>query len=735
MKRPVVYALLFFIIGIICGQHSTYWWSAVLFLFSCLLSFAVYKKTKYTGALTLICFVLLGIVLAVAEILPKNKSLFDAAAENKTAKISGSVVESTFVTSPCAKVVTDTITVENESYTDSINIFVYSDKEYKPGDKISVVGTLSLPQRKKNPTDFNTEAYYRYNKVFCALNAVNVVKTGEFSSLKVYLRKIRQKFSEIYDEILPNGKAATIKAVILGETENIDSNTYQKYKNSGIVHILAISGLHISVLAEMLTFLLKKLFGRKTRYIVLVFLLLYCIMTGCAISTVRAALMFALSCLGSFFYKKGDTAFLACFILLAYSPSYIYNTGFCFSFACVFAIVAVNDVLIKYIKDSKKRAKISVFAMLLAVTLACKPLSVYSYYTFTPYDPIANFIVVPLMLPVVVIGMLSGVVGLFSLSLARFCIGIVYVILSFVDTVTEFIARLPHSIILTGGISLFMMLSVYFIYIIIYNYLMKEISLRVFLSGLTLASIIFLTSFLPQRAVIFPYVGNGDCAIVRYGRYTAFSDMGSGFGNNAGEKVIEPYMNYIGSTKIDDVFISHLDRDHIDGLIQIAGKIPINNVYINKNYVPTEYSHELFDALTKNNIKINYIEDGFSKKIGTLTWSAFIADSYDSNSSSVVYKLDTDKTSFLFTGDIDKTVEEKLLERNINCDVLKVAHHGSNTSSCEDFLKKASPKKAIITAGYKNTYGHPDKEVVLRLKKLGIEYKITGYDGAVMEKF
>ncbi|MBQ7265076.1 MAG: DNA internalization-related competence protein ComEC/Rec2 [Firmicutes bacterium] len=749
MKRPIAFVFLFLIIGIIFGQHLNLPLGVALFgLIVIVLDIYIVKKTGYKRGVLLIAAALLGFCIALTDKLPYNNVLNSFAYNNSKASLEGSITDKNKTSKGIYvyKVKASGIYIDGKAYKDNKALFLYSDKSMEIGDIIEAEGKISLPPFRRNIVERDMEAYCRYNGVRYVFNGEDIKKTGEEKNIYTLCRVLRKRFSEVYDNILPRDTANVVKAIVLGEKSDLPE--YSLYTKVGIVHVLAISGLHISVLSAMLLFVLKRITGRFSDVLVLIILVLYTFLTGAGVSTLRACIMFAVLVGGRALYRNYDiisSACTACILLLLYRPAYIYSPGFLYSFCCIFSIGFITDIVRVRVKEKRARERYILFLMPVTVVLLCKPLSVYYNYSFTPYDILANTLAIPLISISLVFSLLAGVVGLFSLALSKFMAGTVYVLINTLSFIAKAIANLPYSTVQTGGIRIFSLIVIYVFILLLYNIGAENIDIKAFyksckikkissfLSFILLFVFLFISLRMPQKLVLFPYMGNSDCALVKYKDYAALCDAGQDKASGRGESVLLPYIKYYNITKLEDVFISHTDTDHIDALYEIADYVDIKNVYFGENVVKNQNYKALTAFLKERDIPVHYLKDEEEKRYKGFYWRAYLPEvrGEDANENSLVMKLKMDDTSFLFTGDIGEEAEKSLLDKKISADYIKVPHHGSEHSSSREFLEKVSPGLGVVTCGYKNIYGHPHEKTKQTYKDLDIPLYTTADYGAV----
>ena len=506
-------------------------------------------------------------------------------------------------------------------------------------------------------------------------------------------------------------------------------------------------------------------------------ILQYGVMTGLQTSTFRALVMFLLCvaamCIGRT-YDLLSAMSIAAILLLLENPLYLYDVGFLLSFGAVMGIGLVYPCLIYLIPKRMRRNKI-VQALLisLSVQLATFPVVLSSFYQISTCGVLLNLVIVPLMTLVLVFGILGGLLGtveLFGVLLLTPCKWI----LAFYEWISFQAVRVPGSVWITGKpdwwrcvvyyVGLIVMLTVLTTIKQRYKYqkcsYMKAVRLTAVCVMLTI-SIILVCRNEEEFAITMLSVGQGEC-IVLHGENipTTIIDGGSTDVKDVGKYRVIPYLKSNRLQRIDTVFISHTDTDHISGILEIL-QTPESGIHIDRIILPEVRS----DLIDENRVALV----GAAGVVGTKVYTMGAGDVFqlevqgrrleshssqeqnsqgqqleftclhpykdaetgDVNENSMVLLMNYVNLSMLFTGDISSTVEQELLGDVPNCDILKVPHHGSQYSSRTAFLEAVNPELSLISAGRDNSYGHPHQETLERLKQNGIRWLRTDECGAI----
>jgi len=241
-------------------------------------------------------------------------------------------------------------------------------------------------------------------------------------------------------------------------------------------------------------------------------------------------------------------------------------------------------------------------------------------------------------------------------------------------------------------------------------------------------------------------VGQGDCLLViTPTNKKVLIDGGEGNYDkyDAGKNIVLPYLLARGITKLDYIVVSHFDSDHVGGLFAIIENLKVGKIFIGKQYESSEELKDLIKIANKKKVEIFGLESGNRLNIDRYVYfDVLFPDSKNmipenhKNNNSLIVKLIYGEFSCLFTGDVEEIAEKKIVRKyensnELNTDILKVAHHGSKTSTIEEFLKEAKPKVALISAGENNTFGHPNRNVLERLENTGCQIFRTDNDGEI----
>lgn len=636
------------------------------------------------------------------------------------------------------------------------------------GQEVALSGCLLPLEKQRNPGGFQEWIYYGARHIDYKMFPI-VYRRGSIQKSPIYvLNDLRIRLAQTYDIVLPPKEAAIIKSIIIGDKSDLDDDIRDLYRIGGIYHVLAISGLHISVLFLAANRLLLLFLGKKSAGLLSLSLLaIYGLMTGASPSTVRAVIMAGVIIFGEVLYRERDvlsSISFACVCLLLYSPLYLFDIGFQLSFAAVFGLAILTAPIERLLSLCETkcpwlylpgRTKVkSALSATLSAGLAICPILSYHFYVITPYSVIVNLIILPTVSALVVLGFLSGFAGLFSDSLATFLSGPVYYGLRAYENICLFFSKLPFSSILTGRPGILFCLAAYSLMATGAFWLSGfgdafDRRRRYFLKALLLFIVLCIVPLIVPHGlqVTMLDVGQGDCFVIRSQSKTFIVDGGGqngrDLGQNTGVNVLLPYLDYLGTGRLDGVFVTHFDYDHAAGVLELVQQKKIGAVFLSSILErdtaqrENEWYQLLINSCERYKIPVLYLDAGDEVEVESLRFTVLYPDhltvANDINDTSLVMKLTYKEISMLFTGDIGHDSESAIINAygELRADILKLAHHGSRYSNSQTFLQAVDPLAAVVSAGQNNRYGHPAPDVLDTLAKLRIPLYQTPAHGAV----
>ena len=672
----------------------------------------------------------------------------------------------------------------------SVLCYLNEDSEFPAvGEKIRVFGEGKAADPARNPGVFDHQLYCRAKGISGIIYADGYTGMGGKAHIvSDSLYRIRRQLSGRLKLIALPEDAGILSAVLLGEKEDLDSAVYELYRKNGISHLLAISGLHISIVGLGIWKLFRK--GGAGFWISGIFaggfLIAYGMMVGSGPSVVRAVSMAGLSFLAAAAGRTYDLPTAMCIPalgLLLTHPYLLTQASFQLSFLAVISLVYPGRLFSArgetFFTNEKFSAAASAFFVSLSLQMVTAPVVCWHSFGIPVYGVFLNLLVIPLMTYVVLSGFIGLGLSFLSVSAGGAMLGGAHYILKLYEVVCNGIGKLPGAELVLGQPEVWKIGCYYGLMVsgaIIYERGMKiaekfhekkhkskekseESVLNlwktrilidrkhrlVFLCAAWLLAFFFL---LPSRpaglSVTFLDVGQGDGIVLRFASRTILVDCGSSQQKSVGEKVLVPYLRSQGVTYVDLAVMTHGDQDHINGIRYLL-EHPESGIRLGGLMMPKAGNDEIYGKMAElakeQEIPVYYAAAG--DRIENIAGKGMYMECLspegeekfsDRNEESLVFRVTYDRFSMMLMGDLETGGEENLVGSGVlsPVTVLKAGHHGSATSSGESFLEKLSPEITVLSYGRKNRYGHPAKEVKERLGNIGSEILETGISGAVM---
>ena len=672
------------------------------------------------------------------------------------------------------------------------NIIAYfqSEPDLKIGNKTYLKGKIQQFEVARNKGNFDSKKYYLSIGITTKIAVKEYYVSDEnYDFLRDKLCTLREyvvgMFSKLCDtngkdKWLYGNKAGIFSAILMGDKTELDQEIKDLYSLSGIAHILAISGLHISLIGMFLYSLLRKRFSFATSSaLTIAVVTLFAITSGMGIATIRAFVMFILKLIGKILGRKYDyiTAIsLSALILLADNPFIIINSGFQMSFCAMITITIIWPKVVYLINIKSKIANSIVLSLCIGIFM--NPVIAYNYFQLPTYSFMLNIIVVPLLGIVVISAIAGSGMGFLSILMGKTALTPGCLILEVYTFLCENVLKIPGAVIAVGKptikiIVLYYMVIVFFLFcftlvrknyekdcnikemidengkkvissqIILKKQRKFDFKIRLAVMGISILSGFFIY-YTPSKGldIQFMDVGQGDGIFIKADDGTTITiDGGSSDVKNVAKYRMIPCIKASGTGVIDYAVITHADKDHISGIEEILNMNTENGLTIRNLVMPhVSYEDEAYDELltaakTKG-IQVLYIKEGDTMKLGKVEIKCIHPDgkyiSDNRNDYSTVLSLKYENFSALFTGDIPAEIEKSIINKiDNNYTILKVAHHGSKYSSDMEFLKKVMPAYSVISVGEDNSYGHPGTETINKLKSLNSKILRTDLSGEI----
>lgn len=658
--------------------------------------------------------------------------------------------------------------IQNETNTiEAPHILVYltDEADYPVGADLSLSGTIYPIETPTNPGQFDSRLYYEGQGVACTVYAEKAqILEVHSAPVRENLTRLRERMEQVYEEIFDEQESGIMKAMILGQKGSLDKEMKELYQRNGIAHLLAISGLHISLIGMGCYRILRKLTGTiwTSGIPVMGLLAAYGWMSGASVSALRAVFMCVLMMTADLIGRTYDmmTALgTAGILLLVATPLNSHQSSFLLSFGAVLAIGMLIPLWKLYFpRQGKLLSSISVSLSVTAVTF---PVLLMSFGEYPLYSTFLNLLVIPFMSILMVCGLLCGVTGLFWLAGAGIFAIPCHWILKLYEWVGNACLTLPGAILWTGSPSVWK-LPVYYLVLAVSVFLLYREKRKKKYSkkpdqyvpdrkkavlcgmGLFLAAMLLCVRVHTGMEITMLDVGQGDSVFFRSPDGTTFlSDGGSTNVSAVGDYRLLPFLKAEGEGTIDYLLISHMDQDHISGVAELLedsqkpGGISIGTAILPEVGKKDEAYEEMEAKLQEVGVEILYMGKGDVLKSDSMSlsclWPQKGSLSDDRNEQSLVLMVEYGEFQMLLTGDIGEQAEKVLASSGTlrPVELLKVAHHGSRHSSSEAFLSQVQPELSLISCSSTNRYGHPGQETLERLMGVGSRILITKDRGAI----
>jgi len=653
----------------------------------------------------------------------------------------------------------------------NILIFIPGFTNYGYGDSLQIKGKLESP-----PVfdDFDYQAYLAHQDIYSTMfNPVilNAEKQSGFKPVR-WLYTLRSRLARVISTTLPEPQASLAQGILLGIRHSIPEELKYAFSVTGTAHLLAISGINLTIIAGMLISAGKAVFGRRHSiyvWLALCAIWFYAIISGIQAPVIRAAIMSSMFLFAELFGRQKNAlpalAFSAA-VMSGFDTGILKNISFQLTFLSMCGLIFISPSLensgLKLAKvkpeepifiDRFKSVIISSLSTSSGAIIMILPIIAYYFGIVSLISPITTLLITPFFPAIIFLSALTASTGLVSIFLARIIGWIAWLFLSLMIWIIEIFAKLPAFHLKIGALPLTAIWCYYlaiFTLILTLNYrtviikpikwIWKKISeatldcfdLFVRIPKrfviLPLVVIAFLTSFAAatfpdtETEVTFLNVGEGDATLIRTGHQKILIDGGpspEAIALELGKKM--PFWD----RKLDAVILTHPHADHLAGLLEVFNRYRVDRVVIADFQDSSPLFREWLGLIQKNNSKIVPARTGLilemenGAKLIILEATSFnpTNKALESENTGIIAKLIYGDISFLFMADAEHDLESRLItERaDLTCTVLKVAHHGSATSSSAEFLAVARPQIAVISAGSDNPFGHPYPEILERL--------------------
>lgn len=635
------------------------------------------------------------------------------------------------------------ITVDGRPY--SIRVYQKENFPVEPGTAVEADFSIRLttPNMKKD------SAYYRSSGYFAIATQKTAAKYTKSSLPAAFFLPARfsRSAQQSINRFFPLDTASFAKAILLGDTSDLSYETDTALKTSGIRHVVAVSGLHISSLFAVIYLLFRK--NRWMTFFASVIILpFFAAATGFSPSVMRAVLMAGLMSLGMALEEEYDgltSLSFAAFVMMILNPFVVCSVSFQLSVSSVAGILILTPVIYKKMKKhfskinpkSKMGKLLFWFCGAISVSMGAQlfslPFSAYYFGSISLVGPLTNLLII-WIIPVLFCGI--AVVGILGGILPGLC-QILGLILSwpirFVLKISKFLSHIPFAAVYTQ--SAFIVAWVVFFYCLFIIFILTRRKLRVcfFLTCIAFFAAIAASILIPKQDTLRLHVldvGEGQAILLQNKGSTYLIDCGGSSDTKAADEIAQTLLSQ-GTFKLDGLILTHYDSDHCNALEYLLTRISVEAFYL-----PVQGRGDLAESLeSRYTDRINWLDSLSSLKLATGTLTFFPSEaSKISNENSVCILFESEECVILITGDRSRTGEKELLRKYLlpDVDILVAGHHGSQNATSPELLQAVRPELVIISAGANNRYGHPSQETLNRLSDFGCKIFRTDLQGAVL---
>lgn len=604
------------------------------------------------------------------------------------------------------------------------------------GDKVSASGNLKLLNNYNNPGQIDGVTRMKANGITARMSSSKQVITVEEIEGGLWIKflrlvaAIREHYRESMAEVMSEKDAAAVFAMLFGGYAGLNPELVEEFATTGIVHILSVSGSHMSIMAGFAAWfcLLLRLPKNITFAVGFFFIVTYAILSGLLPQVLRSAAMGVLVFLAKTLDEEAEGArilTLTALVMLVNQPLLLFDISFQLSFTATAGLIYLSEDLQNFM-ERLPRFFTGAASMTIAAQVAGLPVVVWYFNQISLSSVLANVFVMPFLEIVIVGGLLGGIIAAVVPIAGKIFFTGASLLFGAGAELNRAFANLPLSSVQVPTLGLFAGFFYYAALILRRAILLLPI---IFLVGLSMFR------FGGDVEVSFVDVGQGDCAVVitPHGKCLIF-DTGGVRENmfDVGGRVVIPYLKHENIREVDKMFLTHVHEDHSGGAGSVIKKMPVGEI-ITAGESKSEYAtvfgiaEEYLPPLRAGREGEIFNVDGLQVEI------LFAPNTGEDNEISNVYRVRYGEITFLITGDLVKEIEAQILREGIDVSstVLKVAHHGSKTSSSAEFLRAVNPSCAVICVGYGNNFGHPRAEVLERLESLPTKIYRTDRDGLI----
>jgi len=758
LKRPIIIILISYIIGILGGLYTN---SIAFFCFTIILAMCLWGIRKinnkyfrflrrflkrYTELLILISMTFGFLYTNILE--QKYDTIYEAKGEIEEHCIVIAEKEpKEYKDLYKVKIVNSKNSARNGT---KLYIRVNKKANIEVGDMLLINGTYLEPDVARNERGFNYKEYLKTLEIYgtVEINHYKVIKKGRINKLILYTARLKEILKSNISKVIKKAENKNLLiAMILGDTEDLSEELKTDFLNSNLYHILSVSGGQVSniIIGITILFRLLKIHKKIMDVLCIVILIEFMFLTGLTPSIIRACIMCIISLISGLIIRRYDIANslgISLLIILINNPFAINSLSVLLSYFGFLGIIVLGSFTIKevnkVIKNNILRYILNIVISSVAAQIFIFPIILYIFGTISLTFIFSNLLIIPLSTVITIIGLFIMICPLQIFGFVEPLIELTINIVGFFSNIG--ISKIYCIIPNIKEIITYYVMSLYLYYMLrrdyiykIKHFFRKYKKIIVIILLLSIGTSYIYKNIQKDLYINFIDVGQGDSTLIttQFNKKILIDGGGSEFGStfDVGEKTLLPYLLKKKIHKLDYVIISHFDSDHVGGILTILEELNVKQVLIPKQVEYSENYNKFLDIIKKRNIKIKIVEEGNTINIDKNTYLDILWPEEKQikdnvlNNNSLIVRLCYKNFKMLFTGDIEEIAEQRLLQKyenteKLTADILKVAHHGSKSSSIAEFLEKVNPRIALIGVGKNNKFGHPNAGVLDRLNML-----------------
>jgi competence protein ComEC len=790
--RPAVCVVLFFIAGILFSHIFPVPLKVLPYLFGIItiliLSSVLWFKRTQSGIIIALLFILLGYTKYTIEYnYSRNVSAEIFGEPSRNILAWGTIVDRPRIREDRAQFIVRTDSLNDgirSLYTTSDLLVIASpDMRYdrgliqiEYGDYVLVHGYITLPAGRRNPYEPDFSRNLSLNGIDALLyvrgyHNIETSGTGNASYLMTaFINPLRNYISGVIDRNISGESAHFLRGLMLGDRSRISEEVREHFVSAGVIHVLAVSGLHVGIVTVIIFSVLGFLRIPRIPKILLTIagLMIFMYMTGAAPSVIRATVMASIILLGIVLQRKSDiynSVAVAALVLLMYDTRDLFKPSFQFSFVAVLAIVYLyprfsGGMMRRFPRLEERwllRYAVQLFLVSCAAQIGTLPFTAFYFERVSLAAFGANLLVIPCVFFVLSFGFAAVVVGTLNPLLERIYGYTSDFLLTGMLRFIEFVSQFSYASIevynfnVIDGLIFFAVTAVI---VHITNPRRFRLSVLVLMMVLNIYIIDYNINFDADRrqailSITMLDVGQGDALFIEFpdGKTMLYDSGPRTIRSDAGERIVVPFLKRHGIRHIDAVVISHPHADHYGGLEAVLDEVSVGTVYDTGQSGSGQWYAALHKKIGLEKIPVTLVRggdfiDGFDNVRIYVVHPAppFVQKpeddrSWNLNNASIVLLIIYGDTRILLTGDAEREAEHYMIyiyDDFLRADILKAGHHGSRTSNTDGFLSMVAPETAIISVGRLNRFNHPSEEVIRRFEENDIAVYRTDRNGAVV---